>query len=74
MVLNDNFGCQQKLKDILPQSHFIDIRVRLNGKYYWFEGGFLKHIFKHVSFKRVETDADCKLNDHEELSRRERTD
>lgn len=67
MEINDNFGCQQLMKDIFPHSHFIDIRIRFNGKYYWFEGDFLKEIFKHVEFKRIEHDIDCNLESHAEI-------
>ena len=54
--IDDVFGYNQLLKDLAPQTHMIDIRVRLNGKYYWFEGDFLKSILPHVDFKRIEKD------------------
>jgi len=46
----DNFGYKQQLKDILPQSHFIDLRVRLNGEYYWFECDWLKDVIRKIQF------------------------
>lgn len=65
--IDDNFGCNQLLKDIAPHSHFIDIRVRFNGKYYWFEGNFLKHVFPFVNFKRIDNDGiTSTLESHEE--------
>lgn len=68
--VDDNFGSIQLLKDIAPQSHFIDIRVRLNGKYYWFEGNFLKHIFPFINFNRIDNDGmTAKLEHHEEIER-----
>ena len=54
MEIIDNFGTKQLLKDILPEAHLVDIRVRLNGKNYWFEGDFLYDLFKNVTFKNEE--------------------
>jgi hypothetical protein len=68
MRIDDNFGCQQLLKSLLPQCHMIDIRIRLDGKYYWFEGDYLKDILKHVAYNRIEKDIDCELKHHEELT------
>jgi len=62
----DNFGCQQLIKDILPNVHMIDIRIRMDGQYYWFEGDFLKRILPYVKFNRVELDINCKLENHRE--------
>ena len=56
ITINDNFGSNQILKDIAPQSHMIDIRVRYNGAYYWFEGDFLKHVLKNVNFNQIDND------------------
>jgi len=66
IIIDDNFGAKDLLKKILPQSHHVDIRVRLNGQYYWFEGDFLKEIFKKVSFNRIEHDITATLDDHKE--------
>ncbi len=49
---DDWTGSKSLLKKVLPQSHFVDIRVRLNGKYYWFEGDFLKQIMPYVKIKQ----------------------
>lgn len=68
MLINDIFGCQKKLKDILPRAHFTDIRVRLNGKYYWFQGDFLKDVFRQVEFKKTEKECLCNLSAHEETT------
>lgn len=68
IVVDDIFGCQQLIKNVLPQSHFVDIRIRLNGQYYWFEGDFLKQILKHVEFNRIEHDIDCNLENHKEIT------
>lgn len=46
----DDFGANQLLKEISNNAHYIDIRVRLNGKFYWFEGDFLKRILQEVDF------------------------
>lgn len=67
LCVDDLFGANQLLKDIAPQSHTIDIRVRLNGKYYWFEGDFLKQILPSVKFKRIEHNTQTTLDDHREL-------
>lgn len=48
--IQDTFGANKLLTEIAPHSHFIDIRVRYNGEYYWFEGDFLKQIFKQLEF------------------------
>jgi len=65
---DDNFGSNQLLKDIAPQSHMIDIRVRLNGKYYWFEGDFLKYIFPFIRFNQIDNDGiKSTLESHEEV-------
>jgi len=67
--LDDNFGSLQILKDILPTSHFIDIRVRLDGKYYWFEGDFLKSVFKGIDIKPIDNDGiKATLESHKEAS------
>ena len=63
---DDNFGAKQLLKDIAPQAHMIDIRVRLNGEYYWFEGDFLKQILPHVHFNRIEKDISATLEGHKQ--------
>jgi len=63
----DNFGCQQLIKDILPNVHMIDIRIRMDGQYYWFEGDFLKRILPYVKFNMVELDINCKLENHREI-------
>jgi hypothetical protein len=67
MKIDDNFGANQLLKDIIPQSHIIDIRVRMDGKYYWFEGDFLKQVLPNVEFIRIEKDTQSKLEDHAEI-------
>ena len=66
VICDDNFGNQQLLKDIAPHCHMIDIRVRLNGKYYWFEGDFLKRIFPFVRFNQIDNGIKTKLENHEE--------
>ena len=66
---DDNFGSKQLLKDVAPHCHMIDIRIRLNGKYYWFEGDFLKQIFPHVHFNQIDNDGiKATLDSHEEIS------
>ena len=54
--VEDNFGSQQLLKDILPNVRTIDIRVRMDGVNYWFEGDYLKQILKHVDYVYVDND------------------
>ena len=56
ITVDDNFGCKQLLKDILPNVHMIDIRVRMDGKYYWFEGDYLKEILRQVEYKQIDND------------------
>lgn len=63
---DDNFGCQKLLANLLPQCHLIDIRIRLDGKYYWFEGDYLKQILPHVEYNRIEKDIECELKNHEQ--------
>lgn len=67
ITVNDNFGSNQILKDLLPGSHIIDIRVRANGKYYWFEGNFLKQIIGHVDFELVDNGLNATLEQHAEI-------
>lgn len=57
ITVDDNFGSQQLLKDIIGQSHMVDIRVRLDGQYYWFEGDYLKQILPHVEYNQTDNDA-----------------
>ena len=54
--LIDNFGVKKLLADLIGQSHFVDIRVRLNGEYYWFEGDYLKQILPKLTYKQVDND------------------
>jgi hypothetical protein len=61
--INDNNGCKQKLKDIANHSHFIDIRVRYDGQYYWFDGDWLKDVLSNIEFKNIDGDT-CKLEHH----------
>jgi len=56
ITVDDNFGCQQLLKDILPNVRTIDIRIRIDGQYYWFEGDYLKHILKHINYHQIDND------------------
>jgi hypothetical protein len=65
--IDDNFGSNQILKDIASQTHMIDIRVRMDGKYYWFEGNFLKHVLPYVTFNRLEHDISATLKGHEQI-------
>jgi hypothetical protein len=65
--IQDVTGSKQLLKDILPQSHYIDIRVRLNGEYYWFEGDFLKQVLSDVEFKKESNGVQATLSSHMEL-------
>ena len=60
----DVTGSRQLLKDSINQSHYIEIRVRLNGKYYWFEGDFLKDLLKIVEFKKERNGVEAKLKTH----------
>jgi len=69
MEIDDNFGCRQLIKDILPNIKTIDIRIRMDGKYYWFEGDFLKQILRQVDFNQIDNQGvKCKLSDHLEIS------
>jgi hypothetical protein len=71
ITIDDNFGSNQLLKDIAPQSHMIDIRVRFNGKYYWFEGDFLKSVFPHIQFNQIDNDGiKADLEGHEQIEKR----
>lgn len=54
--VDDNFGEKQLLKDTLPNVRTIDIRIRMDGKYYWFEGDYLKKILKHVTCNQIDND------------------
>ena len=67
MKIDDNFGANQLLKDVVPQTHYIDIRIRLNGEYYWFEGNFLKQVLPHVQFNRIDHDISATLADCKQL-------
>lgn len=44
----DTGGYIALLKSILNGSHFIDIRVRHNGQFYWFEADWLKRVMPNV--------------------------
>lgn len=68
MDIDDNFGSNQILKDISKSSHYIDIRVRYNGNYYWFEGDFLKQVFPNINFKQIDNHGiKAKLESHMQL-------
>jgi len=71
MRVADETGTYQMMKDVLPQTHMIDIRIRLNGKYYWFEGDFLKRVFRGLQFVQSKENRDIKpnLKDHEEVDK-----
>lgn len=60
----DVCGSYQLLKDILPGSHFVDIRVRLDGRYYWFEGDFIKQILPEITFNKEDNGVQAKLESH----------
>lgn len=66
--IDDNFGSQQLLKDILPNIRTIDIRIRMDGQYYWFEGDYLKQILRQVEYNQIDNDGiKSKLEDHKQL-------
>ena len=68
LCVDDNFGCQQLLKDILPNVRTIDIRIRMDGQYYWFEGDYLKQILRKVRYNQIDNDGiKCKLEDHKQI-------
>jgi len=68
LCVDDNFGCQQLLKDILPNVRTIDIRIRMDGQYYWFEGDYLKQILRKVTYNQIDNDGiKCKLEDHKQI-------
>ena len=68
LCVDDNFGCQKLLKDILPNVRTIDIRIRMDGQYYWFEGDYLKQILKHVHYNQINNDGvKCKLENHKQI-------
>ena len=69
LKIDDNFGCRQLMKDIAPHTHFIEIRIRYDGDYYWFEGDWLKTVLPHLKFKRIEHDVSCNIADHLELKK-----
>lgn len=62
--IKDNFGCHETLARAIRGAHFIDIRVRVDGKYHWFEADFLKHIFEQVQFIPGNEVQSCKGRDH----------
>lgn len=68
LIIDDAFGANQILKDMAPHTHYIDIRIRLNGEYYWFEGDFLKHVLPHVTFKRLDHEITATLEGHKETT------
>lgn len=52
------------LKRMLPGAHYVDLRVRLNGKYRWFQADWLKDILARVDDDLDEVDYAIFLQDH----------
>jgi len=64
MQLKDNFGCKTTMAKAIKAAHYVDIRVRVDGKYVWFEGDFLKELLKHVEFVPSEEIQSCSGRQH----------
>jgi len=69
LPIHDICGNVALLRDIVPSSHFIDIRVRYNGEYYWFEGDFIKYILPHLELIKEDNGISAKLQSHKENTR-----
>jgi len=68
ITIDDNFGSQQLLKDILPNVRTIDIRIRMDGQYYWFEGDYLKQILRNVNYNQINNDGiKSNLEQHKQI-------
>ena len=62
--IRDNFGCGATLARAVKAAHYVDIRVRVDGRYCWFQSDFLKNILKHVEFVHGNEVQTCRGRDH----------
>lgn len=62
--VTDNFGCGETLAKAVKASHYCDIRVRVDGRYCWFQADFMRKLFQHVVFVPGDEIHTCRGREH----------